>query len=102
MRVVNVGHMSMAVSHRRVGMKVAVLPRRHGVVNMVMVAIRMGVGMLMFQGHMIMLVVMGLHQVDENAGQHQSTPQHHAPSTRSISQQDRQGGADEGCITDCP
>lgn len=58
MCMVYVRHMSMAVPHRRVDMKMAVRSRGHWVVRMLVMTVIMSVGMFMHQGDVIVRVVM--------------------------------------------
>ncbi len=68
--VVDVGHMRVGMRHWGMPMQVAVDARWHGIVEVVVVAIVMAVGMLVRHGFMVVSVTVRLGQVQHNASQH--------------------------------
>ena len=75
--VVRVRHMRVAVAQGLMAVCMAVRPRRHGVVQVVVMPIVMVVGMLVFCGRMHVFVAMAFHQVQNNATQHEEATYGH-------------------------
>ena len=67
----------MRVKHRFVLMTMAVRAGRHHVMQMVVMPIIMTMGMLMHHDFMRVIVLMGFHQVQHHARQHQQPAQAH-------------------------
>ena len=73
--VVTVRYMGMAVSHRRVPVHVAVRPRRHHFVAVVMVTVVVVVSMFVLHGLVRVCMTMRFSQVQHHAHQHQQAAQ---------------------------
>jgi hypothetical protein len=75
--VVGIGHVRMHVPSRLVPMKVAVRPRGHRVVHVVVVSVVVRVGVLVLELHMLVFVAVRLEQMQNNARQHQRATNDH-------------------------
>ena len=67
----------MRVKHGFVLMDMAVRPCRHGLMQMVVMPIVMTMGMFMRHDFMRVIVLMGFHQMQHDARQHQQAAQAH-------------------------
>lgn len=76
--VVSVRHMRMAVSQRLMPMRMAVRPRRHGVVSMVVMPVIVHMGMLVLQRLVLVFMAMVFDEMQDHACQHQRTAHGHA------------------------
>ena len=79
-RMVRIKHMGVPVRHRLMPVRMAVRSGRNLLVTVVVVPIIVGVWVLMFGRHVMMLVPMRLDEVQRHAGQQQGTPCSHAPT----------------------
>ena len=75
--VVRVRHMRVTVAQGLMAVCMAVRPRRHGVVQVVVMSIVMVVGMLMFCGRMHVFMAMAFHQMQYHATQHKEATYGH-------------------------
>ena len=73
--VVQIRHMWMLVHERRVRVAMTVNPSGLGLMSVVVMAIIMRMGVLMLQGLMRVLVVVGLNQMQDHSRQHQYASQ---------------------------
>ena len=71
-QMMRVRHMRMQMSYRRVMMRVAVLPGRHRIVQMIVMAVVMAVCMLMIHRLMLVLMAVRFEQMQDDPGQHQA------------------------------
>ena len=93
--VVDVGHVGVAVPQGGVPVPMAVGPNRHHVVGVRVVAIVVGVGVLMFQRRMFVLVLMRFGQVQHHSPHHQRTACQHEGADGAIPHRPRPHNADE-------
>ena len=75
--VVRVRHVRVTVAQGLMAVCMAVWPRRHGVVQVVVMPIVMGVGMLMFCRCMHVFMAMAFHQMQYHATQHKEATYGH-------------------------
>ena len=69
--MMHIRHMRVPVSCRGMSVRVAVLPCRHVLVQVLMVPVIVSMGVLVLQCFVCMFMVMGLGQVQHHATQHQ-------------------------------
>ena len=77
MQVKSIRHMPMRVLQRWMAMAMAVFADRHRLVDMLVVAVVMPMGVLVLQRFVGMFVAVGLGQMQHHTGQHQPTAQCH-------------------------
>ena len=80
MNVVRVRHMGMHVLQRLMPVAVAVFTCRHGIVGVLVMPVVVAVGVFVLQRLVLVLVAMGLGQVQHHASQHQHAAQRHQPT----------------------
>ena len=90
--MVQIRHMRVLVYQSRVPVQMAVSPLRHGLMNVIVMAIIMRMGVLMLQSLVGMLVLVRLNQVQDHSSQHQYAAQ---------DQQHRRGALSECKSTQC-
>ena len=74
MPMVQIRHMRVLVYQCRVRVMMTVSALRHGLMRVIVVSIIVHMGMLMLQGLMRVLVVVGLNQMQDHPGQHEHHP----------------------------
>ena len=95
MLMVQVRHMGMGMSGRRVCVPVAVRSCGHRIVRMVMMPVVMAMRVFVIQRRVQVLMLMSFAQMNNNASDHQQSADKRAPTQRAVTHQHRDRRPDE-------
>ena len=94
-RMMRIRHVRMRVPQRLMPMPVTVRTGGHRIMDMLVVSVIVAVSVFMFNRFVLMLVTVGLRQMQHHAGEHQYAARRHQRAGRWVAQNHGQHRADE-------